>query len=113
MSDGTRFYVSTATGEIVARRTRFWRIYDWMWGLHIMDLKTREDPHNAWVLGFGLVALLTTAMALLLLPLASVRSSGLNVRLQTISVWARQAWRRICPPPTHTRISPRLLAVAQ
>ena len=34
------------TGEIAATRTRFWRVYDWMWGLHIMDLKTREDTHN-------------------------------------------------------------------
>jgi hypothetical protein len=44
-----------------------------MWGLHIMDLRTREDSHNPWVLGFGLAALVTTAMALVLLPLAGVR----------------------------------------
>jgi uncharacterized iron-regulated membrane protein len=69
MSDGTRFYVDATTGEIVARRTRWWRIYDLMWGLHIMDLDTREDTHNPWVLGFGLVALVTSFLALFLLPL--------------------------------------------
>lgn len=69
MSDGTRFYVSTATGEIVASRTWFWRLYDWMWGLHIMDLKTREDTHNPLVIGFGILALLTTILAVALLPM--------------------------------------------
>ena len=69
MGDGTRFYVSTATGEIVARRTAFWRFYDFMWGLHIMDLKTREDTHNPLVIGFGILALVTTLLAIVLLPM--------------------------------------------
>jgi hypothetical protein len=69
MSDGTRFYVNAATGEIIARRTAFWRIYDFMWGLHIMDLKTREDTSNPLVIGFGIVTLVTTILAIVLLPL--------------------------------------------
>jgi hypothetical protein len=69
MSDGTRFYVSTATGEIVARRTAFWRFYDLMWGLHIMDLKTRENTNNPLVIGFGIAALIATILAILLLPM--------------------------------------------
>ena len=69
MSDGTRFYVHAGTGAIVARRTRWWRIYDWMWGLHILDLDTREDTHNPWAIGFGTLALITTLMALVMLPL--------------------------------------------
>jgi uncharacterized iron-regulated membrane protein len=69
MSDGTRFYVNAATGEIIARRTAFWRIYDFMWGLHIMDLKTREDTSNPLVIGFGIVTLVTTILAIILLPL--------------------------------------------
>ncbi|MFN3387654.1 MAG: PepSY domain-containing protein [Allosphingosinicella sp.] len=69
MSDDTRFYVDAATGEIVARRTAWWRVYDFMWGLHIMDLKTREDTSNPLVIGFGILALVTTMMALLLLPM--------------------------------------------
>jgi hypothetical protein len=73
MSDGTRFYIDAATGEVLARRTRWWRIYDFMWGLHIMDLQTREDSHNPWVIGFGVVALLTTLMALVLLPMSIQR----------------------------------------
>jgi len=73
MSDGTRFYVDSGSGEVIARRTRFWRLYDWMWGLHIMDLQTREDTHNWWIIGFGIVTLLTTLLALVLLPLTGKR----------------------------------------
>ena len=73
MSDGTFFYVDRWTGEIAARRTAWWRFYDFMWGLHIMDLETREDAHNPWLIGFGIVAALTTIMALILLPMTSRR----------------------------------------
>jgi hypothetical protein len=69
MSDGTRFYVHAATGEILARRTRWWRIYDFMWGLHIMDLETREDAHNPLLIGFAIVSLVTTILAVALLPM--------------------------------------------
>ncbi|HMI40732.1 MAG TPA: PepSY domain-containing protein [Sphingomicrobium sp.] len=73
MSDGTHFYVDAANGEVVARRTRFWRFYDWMWGLHIMDLQTREDTHNPWIIVFGVATLMTTFLALVLLPLTIKR----------------------------------------
>jgi hypothetical protein len=73
MSDGTHFYVDAANGEVVARRTRFWRFYDWMWGLHIMDLQTRENTHNPWIIVFGVATLMTTFLALVLLPLTIKR----------------------------------------
>ncbi|MEA3008663.1 MAG: hypothetical protein QOJ91_355 [Sphingomonadales bacterium] len=69
MSDGTRFYLDAGTGEVLARRTRWWRFYDLMWGLHIMDLKTREDAHNPLAIGFGVAALVTILLALAMLPL--------------------------------------------
>ena len=75
MSDGTHFYVDSRSGEIVATRTRFWRFYDWMWGLHIMDLKTREDTHNPLIIGFAILLLLTTLLALVMLPL-TIRRRG-------------------------------------
>ena len=55
MDDGTHFYIDGGSGEIVARRTAWWRIYDFMWGLHIMDLEGREDTSNPWVVSFGLL----------------------------------------------------------
>jgi hypothetical protein len=71
MDDGTRFYVDAASGEIVARRTRWWRFYDLMWGLHIMDLETREDAHNPLTIGFAIAALVMSLLALVLLPLTT------------------------------------------
>jgi uncharacterized iron-regulated membrane protein len=67
MSDGTRFYVDSTSGEIVATRTRWWRFYDLMWGFHIMDLKSREDTHNPLVIAFGLTALAMTVAGIVLL----------------------------------------------
>ncbi len=69
LSDGTNFYVDANSGMLHAKRTRWWRFYDLMWGLHIMDPATREDTHNPWVIGFGLLALVTTLLALVMLPL--------------------------------------------
>lgn len=69
MKDGTHFYVSADSGQIVARRTSWWRLFDLMWGLHIMDLKTREDTHNPLVLGFGIASVVMALLAMVLLPL--------------------------------------------
>ena len=75
MDDGTHFYVDAGSGEIVARRTRFWRLYDFMWGLHILDLQGRSETNNPWVVTFALLALAMTLMALVLLPLATRNGS--------------------------------------
>jgi uncharacterized iron-regulated membrane protein len=67
LADGTHVYVNRDSGEIEAVRTRWWRIYDFMWGLHIMDLQTREDSHNPFVIVFGSLALLGALLGTLLL----------------------------------------------
>ena len=69
MDDGTHFYVDAGSGAIVARRTGWWRFYDLMWGVHIMDLKTREDAHNPLTIGFAIAALAMSLLALVLLPM--------------------------------------------
>ena len=70
MDDGAHFYVDAASGQIVATRTRWWRFYDLMWGLHIMDPQTREDTHNPFVILFGIVALAMSVLGTILLPKA-------------------------------------------
>lgn len=67
MDDGTHFYVDAGSGEIVATRTRWWRFYDLMWGIHIMDLRSREDTHNPLVVGFAIASLVMSLLALALL----------------------------------------------
>ena len=76
MEDGTRFYVDAASGQVLATRTRWWRFYDLMWGLHIMDLTTREDSHNPLVIGFGLIALAVSVIGVILLPKTLRRKGG-------------------------------------
>ena len=56
-ADGTHLYIDADTGEVLALRTRFWRAYDFMWGLHIMDPRTREDTSNWLLWVFGTAAL--------------------------------------------------------
>ncbi len=83
MDDGTHFYVDAGSGAVVARRTRFWRLHDFMWGLHIMDLQGRNQINNPWVVTFSLLALVMTLMALVLLPLAT--RAGSRIKPRTIS----------------------------
>ncbi|MCA1661707.1 MAG: PepSY domain-containing protein [Novosphingobium sp.] len=61
-SDGARFYIDADTGELIAVRTRFWRVFDVMWGLHIMDLQTREDTHHPILILFAALATIGTVL---------------------------------------------------
>ena len=73
MDNGDHFYVDPASGAVAATRTGWWRIFDFMWGLHIMDLQTREDTSNWWVKSFAIFSIIMTVMALVLLPLSTGR----------------------------------------
>jgi len=85
MSDGTHFYVDGGSGEIVARRTRWWRIYDFMWGLHIMDLQGREETNNPWIVTFAALSLGMVLLALTLLPLTIRRRNGNGKNNRSVS----------------------------
>ncbi len=67
LTDGTRVYVARDSGEIAAVRTRWWRVFDFMWGLHIMDLQTREDTHHPLLIGFAVLALVSSILGTTLL----------------------------------------------
>ena len=67
LTDGTHVYVGRDTGEIEAIRTDWWRFYDFMWGLHIMDLETREDTHHPLLIGFAGLALASCLLGTVLL----------------------------------------------
>lgn len=70
MSDGAHFYVDASSGQVIATRTGWWRFYDLMWGLHIMDPVGREDTHNPLVILFGIIALAMSVLGTILLPKA-------------------------------------------
>jgi len=40
------FYLSPVTGELLTRRHELWRIFDFVWMLHIMDYDERENVNN-------------------------------------------------------------------
>ena len=66
-SDGTNFYIHSSTGEILAVRTGWWRVYDFMWGLHIMDLQTREDTSHPILIIFAALSVFGALMGTVLL----------------------------------------------
>jgi len=42
----TSFYIDPYSGSLATRRHQYWRIFDFMWMLHIMDYEERSDSHN-------------------------------------------------------------------
>ena len=58
LEDGTHVYVGTETGRIEAVRTEWWRTFDFVWGLHIMDLETREDTSHPILILFALLSVI-------------------------------------------------------
>lgn len=67
LANGTHVYVGRDSGEIAAVRTGWWRIYDFFWGLHIMDLQTREDTHHPTLILFAALALIGSVFGTTLL----------------------------------------------
>lgn len=52
-------YLDPWTGELLARRTSRWRVFDFLWMLHIMDYDTRDDFNHLLLqvaAAFGLLA---------------------------------------------------------
>ncbi len=67
LDDGTHVFVAEQTGEIAAVRTRWWRIFDFMWGLHIMDLETRGDTSHPILIVFAALAALGATLGCILM----------------------------------------------
>lgn len=51
-------YFDPWTGDLLARRTTRWRIFDFLWMLHIMDFETRDDFNSPLLQGAALLGLL-------------------------------------------------------
>ena len=52
-------YVDPFSKEIVAVRSNQWRIWDFMWGVHIMDWDERDNIGNIFLKIFSILALLS------------------------------------------------------
>jgi hypothetical protein len=64
--DKTRLYLDAETAELRAVRTKLWRVYDFMWMLHIMDYKDRSDFNSWWLRLAAFLALLFSISGLML-----------------------------------------------
>lgn len=67
LADQTHVYIGRDTGEIEAVRTRWWRLFDFMWGLHILDPIEREDTSHPLLIASAAMALIGVVMGCLLL----------------------------------------------
>lgn len=64
---GTSFYIDPNTGALVTRRHDYWRAFDFLWMLHIMDYEERADIHNPLLLAATLFSLASVLAGLVLL----------------------------------------------
>jgi hypothetical protein len=55
-------YVAADTGAVTARRSTLWRVFDFLWSLHIMDYKNHEDFNTPLLIvatALGLIVIVT------------------------------------------------------
>lgn len=57
LEDGTHVHIGRDTGEVEAVRTRWWRWFDFAWGVHIMDMSEREDTSHPILILFAALSL--------------------------------------------------------
>lgn len=83
-AEGTVFYVHAFTGEVAAVRTDRWRLFDLMWGLHIMDWREREDFNHPLLIGAAALGTVSVAggIALLLMRLRRRQKRGAPAQAQ-------------------------------
>ena len=59
-SDDTNVYVDVMSGKIVAIRSDSWRVWDFLWGAHIIDYRQRDNINNILLKIFSILALLSS-----------------------------------------------------
>ena len=59
-------YINVYSAEVVAIRSNKWKIWDLMWGFHIMDWKERDNIHNILLKIFSILALVSSVTGIML-----------------------------------------------
>ena len=59
-------YLNVYSGEVLAIRSNQWRVWDLMWGLHIMDWKERDNISNILLKIFSILALVSSVTGVML-----------------------------------------------
>ncbi len=61
-------YVAADSGAVTARRSTLWRVYDFLWGLHIMDWRGHEDFNNPLLIVATALALVVIVTGIIMFP---------------------------------------------
>ena len=76
VGEGINVYLNVYTGEVEAVRSNQWRMWDLMWGFHIMDWETRDDIDNLLLKIFSILALISSITGVLLFFKVDVRNKA-------------------------------------
>jgi uncharacterized iron-regulated membrane protein len=60
-------YVSAVNGQLGAARTDLWRLYDFFYGLHVMDYIDHENAHQPWTIAAAILAISVVLFGITLL----------------------------------------------
>ena len=60
-------YVTATNGQVGAPRTDLWRIYDFFYGLHLMDYIDHENANTPWTIALAVLAFSTVLFGIVLL----------------------------------------------
>jgi hypothetical protein len=61
-------YVAADTGAVTARRSTLWRVYDFLWGLHIMDWRAHEDFNSPLLIVATALGLVVVVAGIVMFP---------------------------------------------
>ncbi|TCJ38892.1 PepSY domain-containing protein [Parafrankia sp. BMG5.11] len=61
-------YVAQDTGTVTARRSTLWRVFDFMWSLHIMDFKNHENFNTPLLISATALSLVMIVAGIVLFP---------------------------------------------
>jgi hypothetical protein len=61
-------YVAANTGLVSARRSTLWRVFDFLWSLHILDFEDHEDINSPLLIAVSAAGLIVVLSGIWLLP---------------------------------------------
>ena len=61
-------YVAADSGLVTARRSTLWRVYDFLWGLHIMDWRGHADFNSPLLIVASALGLVIIVTGIIMLP---------------------------------------------
>ena len=61
-------YVAADTGVVTARRSTLWRVYDFLWALHILDFEEHQDFNTPLLIAATALSLILLVTGVILFP---------------------------------------------